>query len=96
MLERNPTKILRKAIYGMLGGGHSRGPLRNSFIHPRLRIYTGPNHPHMAQLPAAVECLPRVPQKLNGDFHFGLKYYAHPNSYQEALPAGLQRPRATK
>lgn len=81
MLARNPTQILRKAVLGMLLG--KRNKLRHGYIEPRLKIYVGPHHPHTAQLPATVEPLPRVPKKLSGTFHFGLDYYAHPNSYQQ-------------
>lgn len=78
MLERNPAKILRKAVLGMI----KRNKLRRGSIEPRLKIYTGPQHPHMAQLPVAVQPLPRVPAKLHGELHFGLNTYAHPASYQ--------------
>lgn len=78
MLDRNPTQILRKAILGML----RRNKLRHGFMEKRLKIYTGPNHPHTAQLPEGVEPLPKVPEKLDGTFHFGLRTYAHPKSYQ--------------
>jgi hypothetical protein len=78
MLERNPAKILRKATLGML----KRNRLRQSFMEPRLKIYTGPTHPHSAQLPEAVQPLPRVPAKLHGMYHFGIKTYAQPGSYQ--------------
>jgi hypothetical protein len=46
MLQRQPENILKKAILGML----SRNNLRHKFIEPRLKIYTGPNHPHQGQL----------------------------------------------
>mmetsp|Transcript_9541 Transcript_9541/g.15894 ORF Transcript_9541/g.15894 Transcript_9541/m.15894 type:complete len:175 (+) Transcript_9541:115-639(+) len=79
MLVRRPEEILRKAIVGML----SRTNLRHGYIEPRLKIYAGPKHPHTAQLPEAVEPLPKHPRKKMGDFHFGLKNYSDPNSYQE-------------
>lgn len=79
MLERNPVKILRKAVLGML----RRNKLRHGFMEPRLKIYAKPTHPHSAQLPPSVQPLPAVPTKLNGGFHFGLLRYADPNSYQE-------------
>ena len=90
MLERNPTKILRKAVLGML----KRNNLRHGYIEPRLKIYTGPDHPHHAQLPPGkVEPLPRVPTRLNGRFGFGLtgsvvgkgRPVAHPESYQKGM-----------
>ena len=85
MLEKNPTQILRKAILGML----KRNTLRESYMEPRLKIYTGPDHPHTAQLPPdEVQVLPKVPRKQSGKFHFGLYEdgnYAAPNSYQEGV-----------
>jgi hypothetical protein len=80
MLERNPTKILRKAIFGML----KRTNLRHQAMEPRLFLYTGPHHPHTAQLPSGVVPLPAVPRKLHGDWNnLNPSYYAHPLSYQE-------------
>ena len=83
MLEKNPTQILRKAIMGQL----KRTNLRHQSLEPRLKIYLGPDHPHKAQLPDAVEPLPRVPKSRRGDFHFGLKVYADPHSYLEGRSA---------
>lgn len=71
MLERNPTKILRKAILGML----YRNNLRHGYMEPRLKIYTGPNHPHTAQLPPNTIPLPKHPRKRNGKYHYGLIHY---------------------
>mmetsp|Transcript_27795 Transcript_27795/g.34337 ORF Transcript_27795/g.34337 Transcript_27795/m.34337 type:complete len:165 (-) Transcript_27795:32-526(-) len=68
MLERKPENILRKAIMGML----SRNNLRHKYIEPRLKIYTGSDHPHESQLPPAVDPLPRHPRSRTGSFHFGL------------------------
>lgn len=46
MLEKNPTDILRKAIYGML----PKGPL-GSVLNKNVKIYAGAEHPHEAQNP---------------------------------------------
>ena len=81
MLEKNPTKILRKAILGML----YRNNLRQSYMKPRLKIYPGPVHPHTAQLPEGTQTLPKHPRKRAGRYHFGLKWYATPGSYQAGL-----------
>jgi large subunit ribosomal protein L13 len=81
MLQRRPEQILRKAVLGML----RRTNLRHKYIEPRLKIYAGPTHPHPAQLPPHIEPLPRHPIRRNGTFHFGLKYYATPGSYQETF-----------
>ena len=82
MLERNPVQILRKAVLGML----KRNKLRHGYMEPRLKIYTGSDHPHKAQLPTTVEPIPRVPTRLLGNFHFGLKHYAHPSSFKQSVP----------
>ncbi|CAB9517690.1 protein L13 [Seminavis robusta] len=84
MLERNPTKILRKAILGML----YRNNLRQSYMEPRLKIYAGPTHPHTAQLPDGTDVLPKHPRKRSGKYHFGLTAYATAGSFQ----AGLMKP----
>jgi large subunit ribosomal protein L13 len=81
MLARKPEEILRKAVLGML----SRTKLRQTYMEPRLRIYTGPTHPHAAQLPLSVEPIPRHPRKNSDNFHFGLNAYADPNSYQDTV-----------
>ena len=70
MLRCRPDFVLRKAILGMI----YRTKLRDNFMAPRLKIYTGPDHPHSAQLGDDVEPLPKVPRSrkcLNG-FSFGL------------------------
>lgn len=84
MLERNPTKILRKAILGML----YRNNLRQSYMKPRLKVYAGPKHPHTAQLPEGTEVLPKHPRKRSGEYHFGLLKYASAGTYRP----GLEKP----
>ncbi len=79
MLERKPEAILKKAILGML----KRNNLRHQAMESRLRIYTGPEHPHTAQLPPSTPPLPAVPRAKSGDFHFGLNTYT---SEQGFLP----------
>jgi hypothetical protein len=71
MLDRKPEEILKKAVLGML----KRNNLRHQSIEPRLRIYSGPNHPHTAQLSPGTDPIPRVPRARTGEFHFGLKSY---------------------
>jgi hypothetical protein len=88
MLERNPVQILRKAVLGML----TRNKLRHGYLEPRLHIYTGATHPHGAQLPDSVPALPKTPRRLRGDFHFGLDYYAHPESYQQGIKVEVAQP----
>ena len=50
MLEKQPQKIVEKAIRGML----PKGKLGDDMYR---RLYVGPNHPHAAQKP---ESLPKV------------------------------------
>lgn len=70
-MERKPEEILKKAVLGML----KRNNLRHQAIEPRLRIYTGPEHPHTAQLPPSTPPIPTVPRAKTGKFHFGLETY---------------------
>jgi large subunit ribosomal protein L13 len=46
MLERHPERVVHLAVKGML----PKGRLGRSMIK-KLRVYTGPNHPHTAQQP---------------------------------------------
>jgi large subunit ribosomal protein L13 len=46
MLKNKPEKVLEEAVWGMLPKGHNgRKMIR------RLKVYTGPAHPHAAQQP---------------------------------------------
>jgi large subunit ribosomal protein L13 len=50
MMERKPTEILRKAVYGMMPKSRlARQQMR------KLKIYAGPEHPHAAQNPQRYE-----------------------------------------
>jgi large subunit ribosomal protein L13 len=46
MLERNPEKVVRLAVRGML----PKNRLGRSMLR-KLRVYAGPTHPHAAQQP---------------------------------------------
>ncbi len=46
LLARDPEKVVRLAVKGML----PKGPLGRQMIK-KLRIYAGPTHPHAAQQP---------------------------------------------
>jgi large subunit ribosomal protein L13 len=46
LLARNPERVVRLAVKGML----PKGPLGRQMLK-RLRVYGGPNHPHVAQNP---------------------------------------------
>lgn len=72
MLERKPEFILKKAVLGML----NRNNLRHGYMEPRLKIYSGPEHPHMTELPEGVAPLPAHPRKRSGNYHFGLDKYS--------------------
>jgi large subunit ribosomal protein L13 len=52
MLDKQPQKIVEKAVRGML----PKGKLGDD-MYRRLYVYVGPNHPHAAQKP---ESLPKV------------------------------------
>jgi len=50
MLERQPEEVIRKAVKGMLPRNRlARAQLR------KLKVYAGPEHPHAAQQPTALE-----------------------------------------
>ena len=49
-LNRQPTEVLRKAVKGML----PRNKLGAAQL-TKLKIYAGPEHPHVAQEPTTLE-----------------------------------------
>ena len=49
-LERRPTEVIRKAVKGML----PRNKLGRAQLL-KLKVYTGPEHPHAAQSPQPLE-----------------------------------------
>ena len=50
MLKRRPTRVIRKAVWGMLP--HNRLGRR---MIKKLKIYAGEEHPHQAQKPKPLE-----------------------------------------
>jgi large subunit ribosomal protein L13 len=50
MLERRPEEVIRKAVKGML----PRNRLARKQI-TKLKVYSGPEHPHQAQQPKPLE-----------------------------------------
>ena len=50
MLERRPEEVIRKAVKGML----PRNRLARRQI-TKLKVYAGPDHPHVAQKPEPLE-----------------------------------------
>jgi large subunit ribosomal protein L13 len=50
MLDRRPEEVIRKAVKGMLPRNRlARQQLR------KLKVYAGPEHPHVAQQPTQLE-----------------------------------------
>jgi large subunit ribosomal protein L13 len=49
-LQQHPERVIEHAVKGML----PRGPLGRR-IFKKLKIYTGPEHPHQAQMPKPME-----------------------------------------
>jgi len=49
LFRKDPTQLLVQAIEGML----PKNPLGNGMAK-KLRVYTGPNHPHQAQQPEPI------------------------------------------
>ncbi len=50
LLEKEPTALVSRAIKGML----PRGPLGRQMFK-KLKVYTGPEHPHEAQQPKSLD-----------------------------------------
>ncbi|MCL2871094.1 MAG: 50S ribosomal protein L13 [Coriobacteriia bacterium] len=50
MLEKHPERIIEKAVKGML----PKNSLGRS-MGKKLKVYAGPEHPHVAQNPQAIE-----------------------------------------
>lgn len=50
MMAKKPTEVIIHAVAGML----PKGPLGRSMI-TKLHVYAGPEHPHAAQKPEALE-----------------------------------------
>ncbi len=46
MMDKYPERVVRRAVWGML----PRGPLGRKQIR-KLKVYSGPEHPHEAQKP---------------------------------------------
>lgn len=54
MLNRDPERVITFAVKGML----PKGPLGRQMAS-KLKVYAGPNHPHEAQQPEALEITTR-------------------------------------
>ncbi|MGI6566665.1 MAG: 50S ribosomal protein L13 [Firmicutes bacterium] len=52
MLARKPEEVIRRAVWGMMPkNALSRNQMK------KLKVYAGPDHPHMAQMPQPLESL---------------------------------------
>jgi large subunit ribosomal protein L13 len=49
-MTKHPDEVIRDAVRGML----PKGPLGRRMLR-KLKIYAGPEHPHQAQMPRAIE-----------------------------------------
>jgi len=50
LLAKHPERVLEIAVKGML----PKNPLGRA-MYSKLKVYSGPNHPHTAQQPQALE-----------------------------------------
>jgi large subunit ribosomal protein L13 len=50
MLEEHPTRVIQFAVKGML----PKNKLGRKMVK-KLKVYAGPDHPHQAQQPEALE-----------------------------------------
>jgi large subunit ribosomal protein L13 len=53
LLEKHPDEVVRRAVKGML----PKGPLGRQMLR-KLKVYSGPEHPHAAQSPSPLALLP--------------------------------------
>jgi large subunit ribosomal protein L13 len=60
MLAERPEEVVRRAVKGML----PKGPLGRRMIK-KLKVHAGPDHPHAAQLPVALD-LPMAAARQTG------------------------------
>ncbi|MBV6520808.1 MAG: 50S ribosomal protein L13 [Gemmatimonadaceae bacterium] len=54
MLERHPTRVIEKAVYGML----PKSALARQILRRKLRVYPSSEHPHVAQKPTVLTFSP--------------------------------------
>jgi large subunit ribosomal protein L13 len=47
MLKKHPERVIEKAVWGML----PKTTLSRQDVKQMLKVYAGPNHPHVAQQP---------------------------------------------
>ncbi len=51
MIDKHPERVIEKAVHGML----PKTNLAKSSLRGKLRVYAGPNHPHIAQSPKVLD-----------------------------------------
>jgi large subunit ribosomal protein L13 len=51
MLAKHPERVIERAVYGML----PKTTLGRGVLRRKLRVYAGPEHPHVAQSPAPLK-----------------------------------------
>lgn len=66
MIKRQPTKVLRSAVLGMM----QRNKLRHGYLEKNLHIYPGEDHPH--EEVRGMEPMRKTWRRRESDFHFGL------------------------
>ncbi len=48
MMDKKPVQLMERVVKGML-------PRTRLKLHKKLKVYAGPEHPHAAQRPVAIE-----------------------------------------
>ena len=51
VLSKHPERVVERAVYGML----PKSSLGRQVLRRKLRVYAGPDHPHVAQQPSPLE-----------------------------------------
>ncbi len=51
VLAKHPERVIERAVYGML----PKSTLGKQVLRRKLRVYAGPDHPHVAQQPSPLE-----------------------------------------
>ena len=59
MLAKHPERVIEHAVHGML----PKNALGRQKLRLKLRVYPGPDHPHVAQQPTALKTLKKIEAK---------------------------------
>jgi large subunit ribosomal protein L13 len=54
LLAKHPDRVIEKAVFGML----PKTSLARQKLRTKLKVYAGPDHPHAAQQPKAIDINP--------------------------------------